>query len=607
MATAAAAAPAPAAASRSGGAGVGRPQRAFKSAEKPDEVRRSNLSAAKNVGDAVRTSLGPKGLDKMIQTPSGEVIITNDGATILKHMAVMHPAARMLVELSQAQDIEAGDGTTSVVVIAGSLLGAAEKMLNKGIHPTVIADSFQKAATKAVEFLTEISTPVNLDDKESLLRAASTSLNSKIVSQYSSVLAPIAVNAVTRLLDPSQKTSGPASSSSNANPVNPPPPASGTSTGAKAGTSGPSETTGANASTARTMASGSAAVSRDRDNEPNVDLREIRLVKKVGGTIDDTELVEGLVLEQNVVSAGGGPTRMEKAKIAVCQFQLSSPKPDMDNQIVVNDYRQMDKILKEERQYLLNMCKKIKKAGCNVLLIQKSILRDAVNELALHFLAKLKILVIKDVERDEIEFVCKTLNCKPIADIESFTEDKLASAELVDEVEHSGARVVKITGIKNMGRTVSVLCTGANSLVLEESERSLHDALCVVRCLVKRRALIAGGGAPEIHVSRSLSAYAQTLKGMEAYCFQAYADALEVIPTTLAENAGLNPIAIVTELRNRHANGERTAGINVRKGQITNILEESVVQPLLVNVSALELATETVTLLLKIDDFQLAR
>lgn len=223
------------------------------------------------------------------------------------------------------------------------------------------------------------------------------------------------------------------------------------------------------------------------DSVASVDLRDIRLVKKVGGTIDDTELVEGLVLEQIVVSGSGGPTRMEKAKIGVCQFQISSPKPDMDNQIVVNDYRQMDKILKEERQYLLNMCKKIKKSGCNVLLIQKSILRDAVNELALHFLAKLKILVVKDVEREEIEFVCKTLGAKPIADIEAFSEDKLASADLVDETNQNGARVVKITGIKNMGRTVSVLCTGANALVLEESERSLHDALCVVRCLVKKR------------------------------------------------------------------------------------------------------------------------
>ena len=538
--------------------------RAFKNSDKPDEVRRSNLSAAKAVSDAIRTSLGPKGMDKMvcmnlhacdpyntltyqIQTSSGEVVITNDGATILKHMAVVHPAARMLVDLSQAQDVEAGDGTTSVVVIAGSLLGAAEKLLTKGIHPTVIAESFQHAATKAVEYLNEISTPVNLNDRDSLLRAATTSLSSKVVSQYSSVLAPIAVDSVLRIVDP-KKGEG-----------------------------------------------------------ESVDLRDIRIVKKVGGTIDDTELVDGLVLEQNVVTSSGGPSRVEKAKIAVCQFQLSSPKPDMDNQIVVNDYRQMDKILKEERQYLLNMCKKIKKTGCNVLLMQKSILRDAVNELALHFLAKLKIMVIKDIERDEIEFLCKSLGTSPITDIEAFTEDKLASADLVDEVQHSGARVVKVTKIKNPGRTVSVLCTGSNSLVLEESERSLHDALCVVRCLVKKRALIAGGGAPEVHMSRMLAQHAQTLQSLEAYSFQAFAEALEVIPTTLAENAGLNPITIVTELRNRHAMGEKTAGINVRKGMITNILEENVLQPLLVSTSALELATETVALLLRIDDYHLSR
>lgn len=506
-------------------------------------------------------------LHQQIQTASGEVVITNDGATILKHMAVMHPAARMLVELSQAQDVEAGDGTTSVVVIAGSLLGAAEKMLNKGLHPTIIAEAFQRAATKSVEFLTEIATPIELTDKESLLRAASTSLNSKIVSQYSSVLAPIAVNAVTRLLDPKSSAALPSKSSLDA---------------------------------ASPSAPGTAHHAA-QEEQTNVDLRDIRLVKKVGGTIDDTELIEGLLLEQNVLKVGSLPTRMEKARIAVCQFQISSPKPDMDNQIVVNDYRQMDKILKEEQKYLLNICKKIKRTGCNVLLIQKSILRDAVNDLALHYLAKLKILVVKDIERDEIEFVTKTLNCKPIADIENFTEDKLGSADLIEEISQNGAKVCRITGIKNMGRTVSILCTGANALVLGESERSLHDALCVVRCLVKKRALIAGGGSPEIHISRLLSEYAQTLSGMEAYCFQAYAEALEVIPTTLAENAGLNPITIVTELRNRHALGERTAGINVRKGQITNILEESVLQPLLVNTSAIELATETVSLLLRID------
>ncbi|KAF5381048.1 hypothetical protein D9615_004031 [Tricholomella constricta] len=523
---------------------------AFNDKGKPMELRLSNMVAAKAISNAVRTSLGPRGMDKMIQTSKGEVIITNDGATILKSIQALHPAAKMassppvLVDLSAAQDIEAGDGTTSVVVLAGSFLGAAEKMLQKGMHPTIIAEAFLKASVKAVEYLMEMSTPVDLNDNASLLRAASTSLNSKIVSQYSSTLAPIAVAAVTRLITPSSS---------------------------------------------------------------NVDLRDIRVVKKVGGTIEDTELIDGVVLRQNVVASAGGPTRMEKAKIAIIQFQLSAPKPDMDNTVVINDYRQMDKVIKEGRQYLLNLCKKIKKANCNVLLIQKSILRDAVDEIALNFLKRLNILVVRDIERDEIEFLSKSFGCKPVADIDAFTEDKLGYADLVEEDTRSGAKVVRITGVKNRGRTVSILAMGSNNLVVEECERSLHDALCVVRCLVKKRALIGGGGAPEIHVSRLLSQYSQSLKGMEAYCFQAYADALEVIPVTLAENAGLNPIAIVTELRNRHALGDRNAGINVRKGLISNILEEDVVQPLLVTTSAIELATETVCLLLKIDDYVQAR
>ncbi|KAJ3259383.1 T-complex protein 1 subunit delta [Boothiomyces macroporosus] len=515
-------------------------QTQFRDKEKPKEVRSSNIIAAKAVADAIRTSLGPKGMDKMIQFGKGEVVITNDGATILKHMSVMHPAAKMLVDLSAAQDVEAGDGTTSVVVLAGSLLTAAESLLHQGIHPTIIAESFTRAADICSKYLEEISTKLDLTDRESLLRAASTSLNSKIVSQYSTLLSPIAVDSVLQVIDPAVST--------------------------------------------------------------NVDLRDIRLVTKLGGTIDDTVMVDGLVLTQNVITSAGGPSRMEKAKIALIQFQLSPPKPDIDNQVIVNDYRQMDKILKEERQYLLNLCKKIKKSGCNVLLIQKSILRDAVNDLSLHFLAKLKILTVKEIERDEVEFICKSTGCKPIADIESFTEDKLGYANMVEEVSSMGARYVQITGVKNAGKSVSVLIRGANHLVLEEAERSLHDALCVIRCLVKKRALIAGGGAPEVYISQKLHHLAKSLKGMEAYCFQEFANALEVIPYTLAENAGLNPIRIVTELRNRHANGEITAGINVRKGTISNILEENVIQPLLVSTSAITLAAETVKMVMKIDD-----
>jgi len=268
----------------------------------------------------------------------------------------------------------------------------------------------------------------------------------------------------------------------------------------------------------------------------------------------------------------------------------------------------MDKILKEERTYLLNMMKKIRKAKCNVLFIQKSILRDAVNDLSLNFLKKLEILAVKDIERDEVEFICKSTGCKPIADIDSFTEDKLGSADLIEEVQSSGARIVKVTGIKGPQQTVSIVCRGANPLILDEAERSLHDAQCVIRCLVKKKALLAGGGAPEIEIAHQLSTQARALTGTEAICWKAFADAMEVIPTTLAENAGLNSIKVVTELRHRHALGEKNAGVSIKKGGVMdNIADENVLQPLLVSTSAIELAAETVKMILRIDDIALSR
>ncbi|VFQ87191.1 unnamed protein product [Cuscuta campestris] len=453
--------------------------------KRKDDVRMANIAAARAVADAVRTSLGPKGMDKMISTANGEVIITNDGATILNKMDVLQPAAKFFVELSKSQDIVAGDGTTTVVVIAGAFLKECLSLLSAGIHPTIVSESLHKTSIKSVEVLTAMAIPVELSDRDSLVKSASTALNSKVVSQYSTLLAPLAVDAVLS--------------------------------------------------------------------------HQLRLF-------------------------------------------------DIEQSIVISDYTQMDRILKEERNYILGMIKKIKATGCNVLLIQKSILRDAVTELSLHYLSKAKIMVIKDVERDEIEFITKTLNCLPIANIEHFRAEKLGHADLVEEVSlGDGGKIVKITGIQDMGRTASVLVRGSNQLVIDEAERSLHDALCVVRCLVKKRFLIAGGGAPEIELSRQLGAWAKVLQGMEGYCVKSFADALEVIPYTLAENAGLNPITIVTELRNRHAQGERNTGINVRKGQITNILEENVVQPLLVSTSAISLATECVRMILKIDDIVTVR
>ncbi len=513
--------------------------------EKPIAVRASNITAAKNVADVIRTSLGPRGMDKMIRTAKGETLITNDGATILKHMAVLHPCSRMLVELANAQDIEAGDGTTSVVVIAGSLLSAAEKLLDRGLHPSAISDAFKAASERAVEILTAMSSPVALTDQQTLLKSAVTSLSSKVVAPYGNLIAAIAVDAVMRIVNP---------------------------------------------------------------QSPQVaDLRDIRVVTKVGGTIEDTKLLDGLVLTQGVSTSAGGPTRMEKARIGVIQFHLSPPKTDMENAIVITDYQQMDRVLAEERAYILNLCKRVKKSNCNVLLVQKSIMRDALTDLSLQYLAKLKIMVVPEIERDEIEFICSTLNCKPIADIESMTDDRLATAEYIEEVHSDGAKYVHISGIKNQGRTVSIVCRGANDLVLDEAARSLHDALCVIRCLAKKPALVSGGGAPEVEMAMQLAKHATTLPGAASLAVDAFAEALLVIPTILAENAGLSPVSVVTELRNWHANGMADFGINVRKGIVSDMRQENVVQPLLVSTSAILLAAETVCMILKIDDIVACR
>ena len=487
-------------------------KKVFTTEEKPKDVRHNNILAAKTLSDIVRTSLGPKGMDKMIKDSKGKVIITNDGATIVNHLQVLHPTAKMLVETSKAQDIAAGDGTTSVVVLAGALLGQAQILLDKNISPTVIADGFSDACAEAQKVIDEIESPVKLDDKESLIH-------------------------------------------------------------------------------------------------DDVDLKDIRVSKKLGGTIEDTKMVDGIVFTDNKVSkAAGGPTKVENPKIGLIQFSLANPKTDMDSTLQINDYTQMDRVLKQERKHILSLVKKIQASGCNVLLIQKSILRDAVNDLALHYLAKAKIMVIKDIEREDVEFICKTLNCKPIAHIDSFKPDKLGTAAKCEEVTLSeGSKIVEITGVPNEAKTVSILCRGSNQLVLDETERSLHDALCVVRSIIKRKAMVPGGSAPETEIAVKLTNLANETQGFKSYCFKGFADALEVIPYTLAENAGLKPVEIVTELRNKHKNGDKNAGINVKKGIISDMLVEKVIQPSLVTISALKLATEVVRMILKIDDIVICR
>ena len=514
----------------------------------------TSLHLQQAVANAVRTSLGPRGMDKLLQLSKTDVLISNDGATILSKMKVLHPAAKMLVELSQSQDIEAGDGTTSVVVLAGALLDACSSLLSKGIHPTQITSAWLKASEQACAYLTEMSRPVDLIDQASLQNAVETCLSSKVVAQNTDLLAPMAVESVIGLLSPEQIQ----------------------------------------------------ASQNDLTTKLNVDLKDIRIVQQMGGTVDDTELVHGLVLTKGTAKAAGGPSSMSNAKILLIQYCLSAPKTDLDNNVVVSDYAAMDRILREERKYILNQCKAIKKTGANVVLIQKSILRDAYNELSLHFLAKMNILVVTDIERTDVDFICRTTGCHPVAHPDQLSPEKLGSAEQVADIWMEGAssKVTKFTGVANHpGKTMTVLLRGSNDFVLGEAARSLHDAQCVVRSLIKERALIAGGGAAEIEAALRLSSeYAVTLTGKDAYCVAAFAEALEVIPYTLAENAGMKPIQVVTELRAKHAAGVKGAGINVKKGCVSDMYESKVVQPLLVSTSAIRLATETVAMILKIDD-----
>ncbi len=512
----------------------------FAGNEQQKDVRSSNITAAKAVATCIRTSLGPKGMDKMITASTGEVTITNDGATILGKMEVQHPAAKMLMDLSAAQDVEAGDGTTTVVVVCGALLSAAERLLSRGLHPTVISKAWQKAAAMSAEILEKIAIPIELSDRKNLIKAASTSLNSKVIGGFSDLLAPIAVDAVLSVTD---------------------------------------------------------------SKSVNVDLKDIRIVKKMAGTLDETELItDGLVLDKGCIKAAGGPTKMKNCRIGLIQFCLSAPKSDMENSVIVADADQIDRIFREERRYILKMIKKIVKAKCNVVLIQKSILRDATSQLANHYLAKKKIMVVKDIDRKQVEFISKALGCKPIASIDAFEPSALGVATSCVEEPHGSGKIIRITGVENPGRAATILVNASNRLVLDEAERSMHDALCVIRCLVKKRFMTAGGAANEAELTYKLAKLAKSMVGVEGYCTKVYAEALEVIPFTLAENAGLNPMKIVTELRKYHAQGKSSYGINIKKGCVSDMVKEDVLQPLLVSISALKLATETVQAILKIDD-----
>jgi T-complex protein 1 subunit delta len=339
----------------------------------------------------------------------------------------------------------------------------------------------------------------------------------------------------------------------------------------------------------------------------SVDLRDIRVVQKVGGTLDDSEIVNGIVLNHHL-NRSGGERILKDAKIALLQFQISPPKPDMDSQVVLTNYAQMDRVQREQRLYLLRIVNAIAKTGANVVLLQKSILRESVSEMGLHFLQQKGILVVRDIDRDEVDFVCRTLGCQPIASVEGLSAEKLGTAGCVEEIRTAGGSLVKITELKERSKTVTVLLRGSNALMIDEADRSLHDALCVIRSLVYERFLLPGGGAAEAELAFRLHGRAREIGGEIGHCMRHFADALDVVPYTLAENAGLSPLDVVTALRAFHSAGKRSYGVSVSApAGPADMALEKVLQPYLVTKSAINFAAETVRMILKVDDILATR
>ena len=501
---------------------------------KGKDAQRNNIMAARTIAEAVKSALGPKGMDKMLVDSSGDVTITSDGRTILDKMDIDHPAAKMMVEVAKTQDAEVGDGTTTSVILAGELLGKAEDLINKGVHPTVIVEGYSKAASKALETLENIAIPVKPTGKEFLKKVAATSMASKLVSENKEQLAEIAVEAV---LNVAQKVG----------------------------------------------------------EDYLVDLDDITVEKKPGESLTETRLIEGLVLDKEVVHSGM-PKRVEKAKIALLVSALEIKKTEFDTKINIERPEQMDSFLREEEGMLKAMVEKIVTSGANVVVCQKGI-----DDMAQHFLARKGVLAVQRVKESDVKKLASATGGKSVTNLEGLSKSDLGFAELVEERKMGDDKMTFIEGCKNP-RSVSILLRGADKRFLDEAERSVHDALCVVRDVVQVPKIVAGGGAPEMEIARALRVYAETLPGREQLAVQSFAEAMEIVPLTLSQNAGLDPIDILSELRARHEKGEKWAGVDVFEGKIKDMRDLEVYEPLAVKKQIIKSATEAATMILRVDD-----
>lgn len=503
--------------------------------ERGKGAQSNNIAAAKAVADAVRSTLGPRGMDKMLVDSLGDVVITNDGVTILKEIDIEHPAAKMIVEVAKTQDEEAGDGTTTAVILAGELLKNAEDLIEQSIHPTVIASGYRQASDKARDVLDKVATKITIKDTEVLKKVAMTAMASKSASGHKEHLADISVKAVTTV--------------------------------------------------AEQKADGSYFV--DDDN--------IQVVKKQGGSIADTDLVDGIIVDKERVHPGM-PGEVKDAKIALVDAALEVKKTEIDAKIEITDPTQLQAFLDEEEAMLKRMVDTVKKSGASVIFCQKGI-----DDLAQHYLAKEGIYAVRRVKKSDMEKLAKATNGKIVTKLDELSKDDLGYAKQVYEKKIGDDEMTFVTGCKNP-KAVSILIRGGTEHVVDEVERSLEDSTSVVAVAIEDGKVITGGGSSAMEIALALRDHAATVGGREQLAIEAFADAVESIPRTLAENAGLDPIDILIELRKEHKKGNKHAGINVFTGKISDMKKENVIEPIRVGSQAISSATDAAVMILRIDD-----
>jgi len=498
------------------------------------DAQRNNISAAKIIAEIVHTSLGPRGMDKMLVDSLGDVTITNDGATILKEIDVQHPAAKMLVEISKSTDNEVGDGTTSVVVLAGALLEQAESLLEQEVHPTIIVDGYRKAAKKAKQFIKNIAQQVTPNDKPILLKIAKTALQTKMVRKESDQLSDLVVKSV-------------------------------------------------------------LAVAEKEGDNFTIDIDDIKVEKKAGGSISDSSIIQGIVLDKEVVHSGM-PKKVSNAKIALINTALEISKTETDAKINISNPQQMKSFLDEENKMLKNMVDKIIGSGATVAFCQKG-----VDDMAQHYLAKAGLLVVRRVKESDLTKLAKATGGRIITNLDDLFEKDLGTSDIVEERKIEEDRWVFVEGCKHP-KSVTILLRAGSQRVVDEVERSVHDAIMVVRDIMELPSIVAGGGAPETYAATKIRSWAKSLEGREQLAAEKFAEALEAIPLSLSENAGMDPIDTLTTLRSRQLRGHKSTGIDVMKGKVADMKSSDIIEPLLVKNQIISSAAEAACMILRIDD-----